>query len=560
MGLIDETYLQELTEHASASISNVIGVATSLKKTGKDYVGLCVFHEEKTPSLHVNNEKGCYHCLGCNASGNALGFLQNYYNLPFPQAVARLAQLTQFHPVEFTEQNSNVVNIITPIRAVMTEASACYATHLITDKKASAFAKSRGITTKDILSFNIGSAPDSWNFIFPELTANHKSKALTDAGLIRTKEGANHSWDVFRNRLMFPLRAIDGQIIAFGARSIAPSGEAKHLGKYINTADTPIFNKSLHLYGLFEASQRPYPEPKTLNIVEGYIDVLASHRNGFTNTVTCMGTAITTEQIKKAFRYCDRIRFVFDGDQAGIKAAFTAINTALPLLDSTKTALVALMPADEDPDSLLQQENGADIYDITLKKAMPCSQFIISYLKKRHPGETAEAKARLYFEVNQLTELINDPTYKQLLTLELKSTLGLEEKLHQLHCDVYKDQLHNDIQNVINEATADVKTLCGLLLHEPEWIQLVDLKNPDPANLSNQEVIDFTLHTLTEANSLNREPQHTHAGSMRFLVLYLQSLSPVLLSEKIETIKSPFLMFDAEKHTDQLNTHHNLAS
>jgi DNA primase len=557
MALINEDYIQELTDHASPLLSEIIGQATTLKKSGKDHVGLCVFHEEKTPSMHVNDHKGCYNCLGCGASGSALKFVTEYYNLPFPDAVARLAQLASFRPVEYISQPSNVTNIRTPIKAALTQASAAYHTHLTTSPKTLNYIASRGITPTDVTAFNIGFAPDAWDFIRTKIQKNHTPKALKDAGLIRSKEGSSHTYDVFRNRLMFPLRLPDGQVIAFGARSLQEGKEEqKKVGKYINTEETPLFNKSLHLYGLYESSKHSSPEAKTLNIVEGYIDVIASHRHGFTNTVSGMGTAITVEQLNKAYRYCDRIRFVFDGDKAGIKAAYSAITTALPLLINSKTALVALMPTNEDPDSLLQQDSGAKSYDILLKKAMPCSQFIIHYLKGLHPGDTPEAKTQLCYEVDKLEELITNPVLKKLLLMELKSALGLEGDLEWVQPNVYKDQLHDDIQSVVNGADDNVKELCGLLLQEPEWLKLIQISPKSALSPDNQDIIDFTLHTLKTVESLQKESQHIHEGSMRFLVLYLQSLAPKTLGLKIDAVKNSHgVLAASEEPTELTNTH-----
>ena len=556
MALISEEYIEELTDHAAPMISQIMGKATTLKKAGKGHVGLCLFHEEKTPSMHVSDHKGCYNCLGCGASGSALGFVSDYYSLPFPDAVARLAQLAGFRPVEFTSLPSNVVNIKTPIKAAITDASNAYHAHLATSNQTQAYIASRGITHKDVAAFKIGFAPEAWDFIRTKIQQNHTPKALKDAGLVRSKEGSSHTYDVFRNRLMFPLRTPAGQVIAFGGRSLEADKDAqKKVGKYINTEETPLFNKSLHLYGLYESAQCSSPEAKTINIVEGYIDVIASHRHGFTNTVSGMGTAITVEQLNKAYRYSDRVRFVFDGDKAGVKAAYSAITTALPLLVNSKTALVALMPPNEDPDSLLQQDGGAKAYDMLLKKAMPCSQFIIHYLKGLHPGNTPEAKTQLCYEVDKLESLITNPILKKLLIMELKSSLGLEDTLETVQPSVYKDQLHDDIQAVVTGADDNVKELCGLLLQEPQWLELIDVTPKNTLTPDNQNIIDFTLHTLKSVKSSQKESQHIHSGSMRFLVLHLQSLAPKTLALKIDTVKNSQGVLAATEEPPVIPTH-----
>ncbi len=545
MALIKDSYVDALDDHAASYLPAIIGETTTLKKQGKDLVGLCVFHDEKTPSLSVNANNGKFHCFGCGAGGHtALSFIIDYYQLPFPDAVRRLATITGYRAPEYEQSNDNQspkINTQLPKKA-LSLASQLYVTQLMNTSSVISHLQSRGLTKEDIDRFQIGFAPDDYDFIPKHLIPKVGRKSLVNAGLLASKPESKRVWDFFRFRVMFPVRNISGQIIAFGGRTLLQDKDKrKKVGKYINSPDTPLFTKGQHLYGLYESSLQKNPEDGIINIVEGYMDVIASHRHRFSNTVAPMGTATSEGQLSTLFRHADHLRLVFDGDNAGYQAAVKAINTALPLIDGCKTLSIVLLPENEDPDSYLVN-HGAEAYSKQLDRAIPASKFIADHLKRLCPGKHPESQAKLVHQVQHYIQKVSEPTFQTLLKIELEHQLQLPQGMkwfdHANDPSLLWSQIGDSEKNLINKASSDVVKYCGLVLKAPQWIDMFPFDANEKEEEANAELIQFTQYTLSIAKSHGTPTADVYDSGLRNLVNYLQSLPGENLSDHINIAKN----------------------
>ncbi len=534
MALIQASYVDELNEHAIEYLPEIVGENTTLKKVGKELVGLCVFHQEKSPSFNISPSKGSYYCHGCQAGGsNPLSFIIDYYRLPFPDAVKRLASITKFRAVEYETDNSTSAPNYSngaKIKSALAHANRFYVSSLESSQSTAIYLRSRGITPSDVSRFGIGFAPDSFDFIPKKLIKTVGVQSLKDAGLASFREGNNRVWDFFRNRLMFPVRDVSGNIIAFGGRTlIADPIKAKGAGKYINSPESSIFVKGKHLYGLYESLQERNPETNVINVVEGYMDVVATHRNGFVNTVAPMGTAITQEQLQKLFKYSDHVRFVFDGDSAGYRAAYKASKIALSMIDGRKLVSVAILPKGEDPDSYLMKEDGRNHFSRILENSIPVSQFLIDYIRHATGSSSPESKTQLVHRAREIMDETLDPIYKELLRVELESSLSLPlgHLLPSIETDpnVWFHRLEAEEKKLLRLASNDVVEYCGLVLSEPEWLKLFPFSNEDEESSPDHEIIKFVSYTVEECRRTGSLPEKMYNTSLSSLVHHLKARS-----------------------------------
>lgn len=545
MARIKDSYVERLKEHSTDFLPAIIGETTELKKSGKNLSGLCVFHDEKTPSLTVNPQKGTYHCFGCEAGGDALRFIMDYYQLPFREAVDRLASKTQFAPPEYEENGmsgkSNTQSI--RVKSALASASNLYKEQLSGSETNRRYLSDRGFTQEDISRFDVGFAPDDFDFIPKQLIKSVGVKALLSAGLLSSKPDSNRVWDFFRNRIMFPVRNQKGHVIAFGGRTLLTKPEeAKKAGKYINSPETDHFTKGKHLYGLYESLQQRSPEPGTMNVVEGYVDVIASHRHGFFNTVAPMGTAVTPEQMTKLFRFADHLRFVFDGDKAGYSAAYRASMSMLSMSNGKKTASVVILPKGEDPDSYMAKSDGSSLYSHALSNETPISNFLINYLVNKYGDSCVENRATVIHHAKEIIEATADTTYKELLRIELTSALKLDHDWlypqQPIALSTWEARLGNDEKSLLKEANNEILKYCGLVLQEPDWLKMFPLDIENLANPSDIELIRFTTFTLEKSLNTKILPERLYEESLASLVMYLKALSGNTLEEKIDIART----------------------
>ncbi|MFW2371766.1 MAG: DNA primase [Gammaproteobacteria bacterium] len=422
-GRIPQQFIDDLLNQAD--IIDVIDSRVALKKRGKEYIACCPFHNEKTPSFTVSQNKQFYHCFGCGAHGTALGFIMEYERLDFIDAIEALA--AEYHIEVPREQgHSQQQDNKKPIYQILEAASQLYQQQLKTASKAVDYLKNRGLSGEISKTFGLGYAPDSWDFMLQQLGATPEQiQGLMQAGLLIEKTKDRH-YDRFRDRIMFPIRDRRGRVIGFGGR-IIDQGEPK----YLNSPETPVFHKGQELYGLYEARQA-VRDLTRLIIVEGYMDVVALAQNGIAYSVATLGTATSKEQVEKLFRIVPELIFCFDGDQAGRKAAWRALENSLPVLRDGVQARFLFLPDGEDPDSLVRKE-GQQAFEQRLQSATPLSEFLLDSLSESLDLSSVDARSRLAEKAKPLISRLPDGVFKDLLTDQLAQRVGMTRSSIQSH-------------------------------------------------------------------------------------------------------------------------------
>ena len=421
--MIPQSFIQDLLNRVD--IVDVVGRYVQLKKGGANFGGLCPFHSEKSPSFTVSPTKQFYHCFGCGAHGTAIGFLMEYSGVGFVDAVKDLAQNAgmtvpeqedKLLPAQRAEQQSRTL----ALSEVMTKASDFYRRELRTATRAIDYLKGRGLSGEVAGKFWMGYAPDGWDSlktIFPDYEANE----LVEAGLVidRSEEesGGRKRYDRFRDRIMFPIRNTKGQVIGFGGR-VMDKGEPK----YLNSPETPLFQKGSELYGLFEARQAIRDKGYVL-VTEGYMDVVALAQFGFAQAVATLGTACTPVHVQKLLRQTENVIFSFDGDAAGRRAARRALEACLPHASDNKSLKFLFLPTEHDPDSYIR-EFGTEAFETMVQDAMPLSQFFMNEVSAGNDLETAEGRARALFEAKPLLQTMPTSALRLQLMRQLAQTAG----------------------------------------------------------------------------------------------------------------------------------------
>ncbi|EJL92667.1 DNA primase, catalytic core [Herbaspirillum sp. CF444] len=406
--MIPQSFIQDLLNRVD--IVDVVGKYVQLKKGGANFMGLCPFHNEKSPSFTVSPTKQFYHCFGCGAHGTAISFLIEYSGLGFVEAVKDLAQGVgmvvpdnddRIPPAQRAEQQAKSM----ALSDAMSAACDFYRQQLRAAPQAVEYLKGRGLTGEIAAKFGLGYSPDEWDSlrkVFPD----YEVPALVEAGLVIDKseeEGAQRMgrkrYDRFRHRVMFPIRNTKGQVIGFGGR-VMDGGEPK----YLNSPETPLFQKGSELYGLFEARQA-IREAGYVLVTEGYMDVVALAQLGFPQAVATLGTACTPIHVQKLLRQTDEVVFSFDGDSAGRRAARRALDACLVHASDNKIIKFLFLPTEHDPDSYVR-EMGAAAFEQQIKEAMPLSQFLIKEVVGDNDMGTPEGRARAQFDAKPMLQAL----------------------------------------------------------------------------------------------------------------------------------------------------------
>ncbi len=413
-GRIPREFIDDLISRAD--IVEIVGRRVALKKAGASFKGLCPFHDEKTPSFIVTASRGTYKCFGCGAFGNAIGFLMEFDHLTFPEAVEALAEMLG---VPMPEREADAGEPLRePLFAVLAEADQYFRSELRTHERAIHYLKSRGIDGRTAARFGLGYAPDGWSGLLSALGTNaRRQQELLQAGLIRRNDQGRH-YDYFRDRIMFPIRDTRGRTLGFGGRLLG-DGEPK----YLNSPETPVFEKGKTLYGLYEARQSASPIRDVL-VVEGYMDAIAIARHDAGHALATLGTATTREHVQQLTRLADEVVFCFDGDAAGRRAAWRALETCLPFGGGKVAIRFMLLPAGEDPDSILQKHGKAAFIEHK-SAAQSLSAFFLAELEARHDTADADARARLLNEARALLAHLPDGIYREMLLGELAQRFGI---------------------------------------------------------------------------------------------------------------------------------------
>ena len=419
-GRIPQSFIDDLI--ARADIVEVINTRVPLKKKGREYTACCPFHNEKTPSFTVSEAKQFYHCFGCGAHGTAIGFLMEYEHLDFVDAIETLA--AEYHvevPREDTPAGtSQARDDKQPLFDVLEQASQLYQQQLRSSERAIGYLKQRGLSGEIARRYKLGYAPDGWNFLLDNMGSNASNiNHLKAAGMLVEKSPGKR-YDRFRDRIMFPILDRRGHTIAFGGR-IIDDGEPK----YLNSPETPIFHKGYELYGFYEARQA-LRNLQRIVVVEGYMDVVALAQNGIEYAVASLGTATTKDQIQKLFRSVHQLIFCYDGDQAGQKAAWRALENTLPILRDGLEARFLFLPDGEDPDSMVRKE-GKDAFEKRLENATPLSEFLFDKLLKEIDTRSMDGKARLAKTARPLLSTIPESVFRDLMYKRLSELVGISD-------------------------------------------------------------------------------------------------------------------------------------
>ena len=418
--MIPQTFIQDLLNRID--IVDVVGRYVQLKKGGANLMGLCPFHNEKSPSFTVSPAKQFYHCFGCGAHGSAIGFLMEYAGLSYVEAIKDLAQ--GIGVVVPDDRNENAPRRDGPdaatLSALMDRASTYYREQLKASPVAVQYLKERGLTGQIAKQFGLGYSPDEWNGLQGVFGEEYPGKAVADTGLtIDSDKGTRY--DRFRGRVMFPIRSTRGAIIGFGGRVIG-AGEPK----YLNSPETPLFEKGMELYGLFEARQAIRAAGRAL-VVEGYMDVVALAQHGVGYAVATLGTACTPAHVQKLTKQTDRIIFCFDGDAAGRRAAWRALENSLSLTSDDKIFSFLFLPAEHDPDSYVR-EFGQEAFEAEQGRAKPLSVFLLDHLRAEVDLTTAEGRGGLVSAAKPHLQRIAAPGLRLAIVQELARLVQMDPR------------------------------------------------------------------------------------------------------------------------------------
>ena len=417
MAFPDE-FLDEL--RARSDLAGLIGRRVKLTRRGREFSGLCPFHNEKTPSFTVSSDKGFYHCFGCGAHGDAIGFVMQSEGLEFLEAVERLAgeaglEVPRRHP-----RDPAAVERSTALRETLEAAADWFAARLQAPEGAKArdYLKSRGLDLETWRAFRLGFAPGERGSLRRALhPKGHDDGLLIEAGLIKPSEDGGDPRDYFFDRIIFPIGDRRGRVVAFGGRAL--NSEAK--AKYINSPETALFQKGRLLYNLAGARQAAHDTGELL-VAEGYMDVIALAQAGFPAAVAPLGTAVTEAQIEELWRLAAEPLFCLDGDAAGRRAAFRAAERALPCLRPGKSLSFALLPAGQDPDSLIRNQ-GAGAFRQVLAAARPLADLVWLSLTEGRRFDTPERRAGLGQAVRAAVREIRDADVRAAYVAEMESRL-----------------------------------------------------------------------------------------------------------------------------------------
>ncbi len=422
MPRIPETVIDQV--RLSIDIVDVVGDHVALTRRGKSFVGLCPFHDDSTPSLNVSQEKQIYKCFACGAGGNSFTFLRDIENISFIEAVRQLADRAGIALPDAKPADPDQQEVFDQLYRA-NELAVKYFHHLLTqDEKAAdamAYLENRGINRDVIDAFSLGYAPDQWHGFLQVATRRKFSPQILErAGLVLANQKGSGFYDRFRNRITFPIHAATGRPVAFGARALDPNEQAK----YINSPETPVYNKSATLYGLWR-NRDAIRDAGVALVVEGYMDLIALTQYGTENAVASSGTALTTDQARLLRRYAPKTILIFDGDIAGATAAMRGIGS---LFEVGLEVRVVTLPEDHDPDSYVRAHGPDGLLRLT-ENAAPAIDFLIEQFAQRDDLSTVDGKTRTANAFAELVGRIKDIALKQFLIKDIAEKIGIDEEI-----------------------------------------------------------------------------------------------------------------------------------
>lgn len=543
--MIPQSFIHDLLNRVD--IVDTIDRHVPLKKAGANFVACCPFHNEKTPSFTVSQTKQFYHCFGCGAHGNAISFLTEYSGLSFVEAIQSLAgyaglevpsqsnDISSKHiasndlsqdDLEINQGHENDEIASKDLINAMQIATHYYREQLKLSEKAIAYLKKRGISGKTAARFAIGYAPAAWQnleAVFSDYSSERTRKILTQAGLVIVNDDAKQ-YDRFRDRIMFPILNQKGQIIGFGGRVLAQEEP-----KYLNSPETTLFGKGRELYNFFSA-RRAIREANCVIVVEGYMDVIALSQHGIDNVVATLGTATTSFHVQKLLRQTDNVIFCFDGDQAGRKAAWRALESSLELLTDGKYLGFLFLPEGADPDSYVNQY-GKESFEKQITQAMPLSELFFKELCAGTRLQTSEGRAKLVKDAKPLLQRIVAPA----LSLILKRRLAELSELADTELDaLLQIKRVSEVKKIGNNERKQMVTLyrrlIRILLYDPSYVTKLDRDLFVKPHEKNEETVALeALFVFLDAN-----PHLTEKSSVFSIVSYFQDSPYKTLLESIE--------------------------
>lgn len=522
------------------NIVDAIDRHVSLKKAGANYIACCPFHNEKTPSFTVSPTKQFYHCFGCGAHGNAINFLMEYSGYSFVEAVQHLAAFTGMpmpepqptlnkgiRPTTGTQPDKTATHTIQDAYEAMRIATRFYREQLKQSNSAISYLKHRKLTGDTAARFAIGYAPEGWQnlaAIFPEYNAEKTRNILIRAGLMIASDNGKY-YDRFRNRIMFPILNQQGQIVAFGGRTV-DHGEPK----YLNSPETDIFVKGHEIYNLFSA-RKAIRDAKCVIVVEGYMDVVALSQHGIDYVVATLGTAVTVFHIQKLLRYSDKIIFCFDGDNAGKKAARRALENSLAQLSDGKTIQFLFLPENEDPDSFIHH-HGKNAFEQLIAQCIPLSEFLLTAYSQELNLRRNEDRAKFIHDIKPQLQSISAPALSILLLKRIAQMCDMELHELELLMEIKRRTARHSQKNIPRkQPISPYRWLLLILLHQPRYLNNLDQKLILDCDDSSEEL--SALKALIEL--LNKTPEIVNDAPTTSLLNYLQETSFKTLLETIES-------------------------
>ena len=503
-GRIPQSFIDDLLNRID--IVEVIDARVPLKKTGRDYSACCPFHNEKTPSFTVSQTKQFFHCFGCGAHGSAIGFLMDYDHLEFPEAVEELARMAGVDVPREAAPAGQRQETAYDYHALLDRADRFFRQQLREHPQAPRavdYLKNRGLSGEIAARFGIGYAPPGWEGLAAQLTDDRAAaRAAVELGLLVERDNGT-LYDRFRDRVMFPIRDRRGRIIGFGGRVL---GDEKP--KYMNSPESPVFHKGRELYGLFEA-RKAERRLERLLVVEGYMDVVALAQFGINNVVATLGTATTAEHLERLFRVVPEVVFCFDGDAAGRKAAWRALENALPVMRQGRQARFLFLPEGEDPDSLVRKE-GKELFLERTVDSVPLSTFFYESLGRQVDTGSMDGRARLAELARPLLQKLPDSLFRDMMVERLAELTHTRTPALSEHLFGRSAQPLPAARKPArpDSSRSPVRQAISLLLHHPRLARLAEL----PAAWQNMDLPGIPL--LGELLEFLRANPHLKTGAI----------------------------------------------
>ena len=504
-GRIPRAFIDDLVERID--IVDVVDARVKLKRAGKDYKACCPFHEEKTPSFNVSSEKGMYKCFGCGVGGNVLTFLMEHDNMEFVDAIENLAKIAG---VEIPREggpppprpDNDLYDLLEDAAKRFYEVA--YDDEGEFKDRVTGYLKGRDITGAIAQEYRIGFAPPGWSFLKNGIGGDLEK--LIEAGLLR-KNDKGDIYDVFRDRIMFPIRDTRGRVIAFGGR-VLPGDDSS--AKYLNSPETPVFHKSRELYGLYEA-RKALRQIDRLIVVEGYMDVVVLARHEIANVVATLGTAVATTHFEKLYKTTAEIVCCFDGDRAGREGAWRALRECLPLLREGRQLRFIFLPDGEDPDSLIRS-HGKDHFDQLIQHAMPAGEYLISRLSENLDLDTIDGRAQLVHLAMPLLQQLPKDIYRTMLIESIAGIAQVSPEAIESQKTVRPGRAEpgsSGLKTSGPESSGLARRLTGFLVRAPEVFEKLDasmveqlLKNTEDDSLFMQVVRHVAKDLVTDSVQL----------------------------------------------------------